>query len=130
MLTVGKSESFSRLGFRQSDCPTVLPSGSKTPNNSKFPSLMQDVSKGLEWLKFALDQVIRNSPQSSRQSTEIDNLISSQLTTEQTSPSSQVSDSPTSSQDSSSSFTPSINTSDSEDGISDNLTSKKLFDME
>lgn len=65
VLTVGKSESFSRLGFRQSDCPTVLPSGSKSPNSSKFPSLMQDVSKGLEWLKFALDLVIRNSPRNS-----------------------------------------------------------------
>jgi hypothetical protein len=44
--------------------------------------LLQDTSIGLEWLKFALDFVIINSPQSNRQSTEMDNLISSQLTME------------------------------------------------
>jgi hypothetical protein len=129
VLIVGKSESFSRLGFRQSDCPTVLPSGSKSSNSSKFPSLMQDTSKGLEWLKFALDLIIRNSPHSNRQSTEMDNLILSQPTIEQTIPSSQGSDSPSSSQDSSSSFTPSLDMTDSDDGIAGS-TSKTLFDME
>ena len=47
-----------------------------------LPTLLQDTSIGLEWLKFALDFVIINSPQSNRQSTEMDNLISSQLTME------------------------------------------------
>ncbi len=100
VFAVGKGESFTKLGFRQSDCPTVLPTGSKNSNSLKFPMLLSDSSKGLEWLRLALDMAMRNSPQSNRQLSTVDSLIASSLSLDQRTVSSQESEDPHSSQDS------------------------------
>ena len=72
VFTMAKSETFVSFGFRQSDFPTILPSGSKV-SPARYPTLMDNGVRGLEWLKLAIDNLPRPSP---TPSSPLDRLIS------------------------------------------------------
>jgi hypothetical protein len=63
VFAMAKSETYLSFGFRQSDFPTILPTGSKG-SSIKYPTPMSENLRGLEWLKLARDNVVRHSPQS------------------------------------------------------------------